>query len=35
MDQIAEAICTFGREFFGVDRRRDHRMNQCGEHGVE
>lgn len=28
MEQIAEAICTFGREFFGADRRRDHRLDQ-------
>lgn len=27
MEQIAEAICTFGREFFGADRRRDHRLD--------
>lgn len=28
MDQIAEAIWSFGREFFGADRRRDHRLDQ-------
>lgn len=28
MDQIAEAIWTFGREVFGADRRKDHRLDQ-------
>lgn len=28
MDQIAAAIWSFGREFFGADRRRDHRLDQ-------
>lgn len=27
MDQIAKAIWTFGREVFGADRRRDHRLD--------
>lgn len=28
MHQIAEAIWTFGHEFLGADRRRDHRLDQ-------
>lgn len=28
MDQIAEAIWAFGREHFGADRRRDHRLDR-------
>lgn len=28
MDQIAEAIWTFGRVFYGADRHCDHRLDQ-------